>query len=111
MRAWSHDINAELTPLEAGLGFMVDWTKEFRGKEALLKQKKEGLTRRLATFIIEDAEAMPWGDEPIHMNGQIVGGASSATFGHSVGSGVCLGYITHPDVQTKGFLSKQSFQI
>jgi glycine cleavage system aminomethyltransferase T len=36
-RAWSHDINVELTPLEAGLGFIVDWTKDFRGKTALLK--------------------------------------------------------------------------
>jgi len=60
----------------------------------------------LGTFIIEDSSVMPWGYEPIFMNGQVVGHTTSGTFGHSVGSGVCMGYISHPDVQQKGFIGK-----
>jgi len=36
-RAWGHDIDTDVTPLEAGLSFMVDWSKDFIGKKALLK--------------------------------------------------------------------------
>ena len=34
-RHWGHDLGPEITPLEAGLGFTIDWSKEFRGKPAL----------------------------------------------------------------------------
>jgi glycine cleavage system aminomethyltransferase T len=85
---------------------MVDWKKDFIGKEALLKQKEQGLTKRLGTFIFEDKEIMPWGDEPIFMNGEVIGYTSSATFAHSVDSGLCLGYVNHSNVQTKGFIGK-----
>ena len=34
-RAWGHDLTTDFSPLEAGLGFMVDWTKDFKGKQAL----------------------------------------------------------------------------
>ena len=67
---------------------MIDWKKDFIGKEALIKQKKEGIKKRLATFIIEDSEVMPWGDEPILMNGEIVGYTSCGTFGHRKGHSV-----------------------
>ena len=40
MRHWGHDITDEDTPIEAGLGFAIDWDKgEFLGRDALLAQK------------------------------------------------------------------------
>ena len=33
-RHWGHDLGPEITPLEAGLGFTIDWSKDFRGKAA-----------------------------------------------------------------------------
>lgn len=41
-RAWGGDISPDDTPLESGLGFAVNYDKDFIGKEALLKQKAEG---------------------------------------------------------------------
>ena len=43
---WGHDLGPEITPLEAGLGFAVDWTKDFTGRATLARQKEDGITRR-----------------------------------------------------------------
>src|SRR5258705_3190913 len=47
-RHWGHDITPDDTPLEAGLGFAVAWNKPhgFIGKDALLRQRDTGLSRR-----------------------------------------------------------------
>ena len=52
-RHWGHDITDEDSPLEAGLGFAVAMDKPggFIGREALLRQKERGLTRRLVQFV------------------------------------------------------------
>jgi 4-methylaminobutanoate oxidase (formaldehyde-forming) len=110
-RAWGHDLTTDYTPLEAGLGFMIDWSKDFIGKQALQKQKDEGLQRRMLSFVLEDPDAMPWGDEAIWMDGKIVGYCTSTTFGHTVGSAVTLGYVEHEDVKNKGFLKRHKFEI
>ena len=47
--------------------------------------------------------ALMGGDEPLLMDGQMVGTATSTAYGHSLGAPVCLGYISHPDVAKKGF--------
>jgi 4-methylaminobutanoate oxidase (formaldehyde-forming) len=61
--------------------------------------------------VLEDPDAMPWGDEAIWMDGKIVGYCSSATFGHTVGSAVTLGYVEHEDIKNKGFLKRHNFEI
>src|SRR3989304_1120149 len=52
-------------PREAGLGFAVrlDTGLPFLGREALLRQKEQPLTKRLVTFVLEDPEAPPLGGE------------------------------------------------
>lgn len=116
-RAWGHDITPDDTPLEAGLAFAVDFKNErknFIGKDVLLKQKKEGLEKRLAVFVIEnDEEVYPHGGEPVYRDGkaiipflskfdvhaddgrtgQVCGYLSSVAFGHTVGRCVGLGYL------------------
>jgi len=54
---------------------------------------------------------MPWGDEPLWLNGEIVGSASSVGYGHSVGAPVALGHVSHPDVAKKGFATQDGFKI
>jgi len=48
MALYGHEIDASLTPIEAGLERNVDFTKEFLGKETCQKQVREGVTRKLA---------------------------------------------------------------
>ncbi|ELR24134.1 dehydrogenase [Acanthamoeba castellanii str. Neff] len=96
-RAWGSDITPDDTPLEAGLGFAVDLkneTKNFLGKDVLLRQKKEGLEKRLAVFVIDnDQEVYPHGGEPIFRDGQVCGYLTSVAYGHTVGRSVGLGYV------------------
>ena len=94
-RHWSHDITDEDSPLEAGLGFTVRFDKEggFIGREALLKQKKGGLRRRLVQFRLLDPEPLLYHNEPIWRDGEIVGHITSGMYGHTLGGCIGLGYV------------------
>ena len=94
-RSWGHDISDEETPLEAGLGFAIAWDKPggFIGREALLKQKKDGVTKKLAQFILEDPEPLLYHNEPIYRNDEIIGYVNSGMFGYTLGASIGLGYV------------------
>jgi 4-methylaminobutanoate oxidase (formaldehyde-forming) len=94
-RHWGHDITDEDTPLEAGLGFAVAWDKRcaFIGREALLRQKERGLTRRLIHLALGDPTKCLYHNEPIWRDGQLVGRISSGMFGHTIGKTLGLGYV------------------
>jgi glycine cleavage system aminomethyltransferase T len=98
-RGWGHDISAGDTPLEAGLGFAVAWDKPggFTGREALLRQKEAGVSRRLVQFALEDPEALLLHEEPVYREGVLVGRVASAAYGHTLGRSVALGYVTAPE--------------
>jgi heterotetrameric sarcosine oxidase gamma subunit len=92
-RAWGADISPDDTALEAGLGFAANWDKDFLGKDALLKQKKSGLNRRLVTFVLQDPEPVLWGSEPILRDGKAVGYTTSGSYSHTLGGGIGMGYV------------------
>ncbi|MFM9999208.1 MAG: FAD-dependent oxidoreductase [Burkholderiaceae bacterium] len=94
-RHWGHDISDEDTPLQAGLGFAVAWSKPggFIGRDALLAQREKGLTRRLVQFALRDPEPLLYHNEPIWRDGVIVGRISSGMFGHTVGRSLGMGYV------------------
>jgi 4-methylaminobutanoate oxidase (formaldehyde-forming) len=97
-RAWGREVTTEDTPWEAGLGFAVrlDKAVPFIGREALLSRRSQPLTKRLVTFVLEDPDALPWGDEPILRDGRVVGVVTSAAFGHTLGRAVAMGYVREP---------------
>jgi len=94
-RHWGHDITDEDTPLEAGLGFAVAWEKPggFIGRDALLRQKDEGVKRRLVNVALHDASKLLYHNEPIWRDGELVGRITSGMFGHTVGRSLGFGYI------------------
>jgi 4-methylaminobutanoate oxidase (formaldehyde-forming) len=92
-RAWGADISPDDTALEAGLGFAINWKKDFLGKDALLKQKQSGLTRKLVTFVLQDPEPVLWGSEPILRDGKPVGYTTSGSYAHTLGAGIGMGYV------------------
>jgi len=94
-RHWGHDISDEDTPLQAGLGFAVSFKKPggFFGREALMKQKEAGVTRKLLQFALHDASALLYHNEPVWRNGEIVGRISSGMFGHALGKSLGMGYV------------------
>ena len=97
-RHWGHDITDEDSPLEAGLGFTVRYDKPggFIGREALLRQKQEGVGRRLAQFRLLDPEPLLYHNEPIWYRNEVAGYIRSGNYGHTLGGSVGLGYVEGP---------------
>jgi 4-methylaminobutanoate oxidase (formaldehyde-forming) len=91
---WGTDLAVIDTPLEAGHGFLCAWDKPggFIGREALLRQKEDGVRRRLLTFVLDEPETVLWGGEPIWRDGQPVGYLTSSSYGHTVGAGIGIGF-------------------
>jgi 4-methylaminobutanoate oxidase (formaldehyde-forming) len=113
-RHWGHDITDEDTPLEAGLSFASDFEKEggFIGKEALLKQKSQGLlTKRFVAFVFVNPEPLCYHEEPIYANGEIVGRTTAGMFGHSIGATVAMGYVRYDGGINKAWLDNTDFEI
>ena len=91
--AYGHDLDTDVTPLAAGLGFAISWDKDFIGKEALAKRLEAPRARQMASILLDDPEAAPLGDEPIYLGAEIIGQTTSAAFGYRVGRPVALGYL------------------
>ena len=98
-RHFGHDITDEDHVLEAGLGFAVKPDKapskfgDFLGREAVLRKKQQGLSRRLLQFRLTDPEPLLYHHEPILRNGEIAGYLSSGNYGHHLGAAIGLGYV------------------
>ena len=107
-RHWSHDITDEDSPLEAGLDFVIKFDKPngFIGREALLHQQEQGLSRRLLQFRLRDPEPLIYHNEPIWRDGTLVGHITSGAYGHTLGGAVGLGYVSAvPDGDTGALLT------
>ena len=93
-RHFGHDITDEDHVLEAGLGFAVRTEKTgFIGRDAVLRKREAGLTRRLVQFRLVDPAPMLFHNEAIVRDGKIVGPLTSGNYGHALGSAVGLGYV------------------
>ncbi len=112
-RHWGHDITDEDTPLEAGLGFTCRFDKNvpFIGRDALLRQKESGLTKRLVQFALEDPEPLLYHNEPIYRDGEIVGRITSGNFGHALGRAIGLGYVANAEGVGRDFIESGRYEI
>lgn len=91
---YGNDITDTTSPLEAGLGWVTKFTKDFTNSANLAKQKEEGVTRRLVGFIMED-KGIPRGHYEIaDAEGNTIGEVTSGTMSPSMGVGIGLGYVT-----------------
>jgi aminomethyltransferase len=93
MMLYGNDIDETTTPLEAPLGWTVKWDKgDFIGRDALVRQKAAGVTRRLAGF--EAAErAIPRPHYAIAVDGRPVGAVTSGTFSPTLRRPIGMGYV------------------
>ena len=113
-REYELDLTPVDTPLEAGLGFTIDWNKPggFVGLEALLKQKKKGLLKkRLVCFRLIDPKVVLWHEEIIYRNGAIVGYVSSGAYSFNFGCSVALGYVKSNQGINKDFIETGIWEI
>lgn len=90
---YGNDINDETSPLEAGLGWITKFTKEFINSENLKKQKESGVDKKLVGFILQE-RGIPRAHYPIVNNtGEVIGEVTSGTQSPSMGVGIGLGYV------------------
>jgi 4-methylaminobutanoate oxidase (formaldehyde-forming) len=112
-RAWGADISPDDTPLEAGLSFALAWDKKipFLGREALLRQRAAGLKRQLVIFVLQDPGPILWGSEPVYRDGKAVGYTTSASYGHTLGAAVGMGYVNNPNGLDTEFIKAGRYEI
>jgi len=94
-RVWSTDITPEDNPYEAGLGFAVRLGKpdDFIGKDALIRAKADGVTRRLRPLLLQDGGAIALGGEPVRISGRIAGRVTSGGYGYSIERSIAYAYL------------------
>lgn len=86
---YGDELADDITPLEAGLGMFVKFEKDFIGKEALLKQKAEGLKRKIVGIELKD-KAIPRHGYEVEADGNVIGVVTTGYNSISTGKSVCM---------------------
>ena len=90
---YGNDINDTTSPIEAGLGWITKFTKEFTNKAALLEQKEKGVSQKLVGFEMID-RGIPRHDYQIaDASGTIIGKVTSGTQSPSLNKAIGMGYV------------------
>jgi aminomethyltransferase len=103
---YGNDIDDTTSPLEAGLGWITKFTKDFVDSDFLKNQKETGVTRKLVAFEMVD-RGIPRHDYPIlDVSGAVIGKVTSGTMSPSMKLGIGLGYVTvdHSTLDSEVFI-------
>ncbi|XP_018084950.1 sarcosine dehydrogenase, mitochondrial isoform X2 [Xenopus laevis] len=113
-RHWHADLRPDDTPLESGLAFTCKLKSNipFLGREALEKQKAQGLKKRLVCFTINEKIPL-FGLEAIWRNGIAVGHIRRADYGFAINKTIAYGYIRNPDGEavTPDFVRRGEYKL
>jgi aminomethyltransferase len=92
---YGNDINDETSPIEAGLGWITKFTpeKKFIDKSLLLKQKEDGVGKRLKGFVMIDRGIPRHHYEVVNSNGEIIGQVTSGTMSPMLKQGIGMAYL------------------
>jgi glycine cleavage system aminomethyltransferase T/glycine/D-amino acid oxidase-like deaminating enzyme len=94
-RVWSSDITPDEHPFEAGLGFAValDKATGFVGRDALVAAKAAGPRRRLRCLVLGDPRSVCLGNEPVRVDGEVVGRVTSGGYGFAIERSIAYAYL------------------
>jgi len=96
------DLNDTTSPLEASLDWTVRFDKgDFVGRDALARQRDQGVTRRLVGIAFHGTSFLPKAGDAIAFDGRQVGSVTSSDTGHSLGRTLAMGYV-EPIAATDG---------
>jgi aminomethyltransferase len=88
-----HELGPGITPLQAGLGWVVRFEKgDFRGKAPLAAERARGVTRRLRGLATEGRQ-IPRQGHPVTRDGVVVGEVTSGNFSPTLGHGIALAFL------------------
>lgn len=91
---YGNDIDHTTSPLEAGLGWITKFTKDFTNSGQLKKQKEDGVKRKLVGFKMIDKGIPRHEYEIKNGKGEVIGKVTSGTISPMLGIGIGLGYVT-----------------
>ncbi len=90
---YGNDIDDTTSPLEAGLGWITKFTKDFVNSDALAIQKAEGVSKKLVGFELTERGIPRQGYDIVDSNGNGIGNVTSGTMSPSLEKGIGLGYV------------------
>ena len=91
---YGNDIDDTTSPIEAGLGWITKFTKDFVNATFLAKQKEDKPTRKLVGFEMNEKSVPRHGYDIVNANGDVIGIVTSGTMSPSIGKGIGMGYVT-----------------
>jgi len=94
-RYYTTDVTPLETPYEAGLGFCVHLDKsDFIGKDALIEKKKNGLTTKLCTLVLDGEEfTQVYGGEAVYHGGEVITRVRSGGYGYTIKKNILYAYL------------------
>lgn len=96
---WGQDLDSTTTPLEAGLGWVVEWDHDFIGRAALEEQREKGIAKQLVGFALDDRR-VPRPGSPLRV-GESTGTVASGNFSPMLECGIGMGYVAPPTDATR----------
>lgn len=90
---YGNDIDDTTSPIEAGLGWVTKFTKEFTNSEALKAEKEHGPERKLVAFELDERGIPRHGYDIVDGNGKTIGVVTSGTMSPMLNKGIGLGYV------------------
>ncbi|MBD2395147.1 glycine cleavage system aminomethyltransferase GcvT [Cyanobacterium aponinum FACHB-4101] len=93
MCLYGQDMNEEITPIEAGLGWLINLDHDFIGKDIITQQKQEGVKKKLVALVMEGKYIARHG-YPILVNGEVIGEITSGTLSPTLEDAIALGYVS-----------------
>lgn len=90
---YGNDINDTTSPIEAGLGWITKFTKDFVNAEALEREKTQGPKRKLVAFELTERGIPRHDYDIVDRDGNTIGTVTSGTMSPSLGKGIGLGYV------------------
>jgi aminomethyltransferase len=90
---YGNDIDDTTSPLEAGLGWITKFSKDFINSETLQKQKEAGVTRKLVAFELNERGIPRQGYDILNEEGKTIGKVTSGTMSPSLNKGIGMGYV------------------
>lgn len=98
---YGNDIDDTTSPLEAGLGWITKFTKDFVNSENLKTEKKIGSKRKMVGFELLDKGIPRHGYDIVDAEGNVIGVVTSGTQSPNLNKGIGLGYVP-PEFATEG---------
>lgn len=89
----------------------LDKGGDFLGRDALLRQRETGCTKRLGIFRVEDPQAFPWGGEGLLRDGRPAGEVTSSGYSDLLGCSVIMSYVRADHPIDRDYVLSGSYEI